>query len=325
MKARHYNLKKLIVLGSASVFTLLAAPLMSDLAFDGSMTLMSTAQAADDHDHGTGGKGGSGGGGGEQGGQKKGQGGSHESAAGGASKAVEAVVGEEEEGGKGKMGSGVHGQGSYGENKQQGGGSSPGPGGTNEEPNDAKGPRYMGGAGTGSMGGKPAWAQEGLPKNPDGSETELGRLNVARAPGKLLDRQLIEALATLKTIVDASGSSIYESANLNAAIAQITTDALRIDSPLANLALLKDFVSDGVIDGNYVTSDGLTNALFVPTMTDAEFISVLLGSAADKTLKITEGTVGSMEVILGLDLGDDAAIATMADDVREAILYAHDN
>ena len=50
MKARHYNLKKLVVLGSASVFTMLAVPLMSDIAFDHSTVLVSAAQAADDHD-----------------------------------------------------------------------------------------------------------------------------------------------------------------------------------------------------------------------------------------------------------------------------------
>jgi hypothetical protein len=324
MKARHYNLKKLVVLGSASVFTMLAVPLISDIAFDHSTVLVSAAQAADDH--ATGGSGGKGGkGGSATGGQKNGSGGSHESATGGASKSVEAVVGEEEEGGKGKMGSGVHGQGSYQDSKQKGGGSAPGPGGTNDEPNDAKGPRYAGGAGTGSQGGKPVWAQEGLPKNADGSEVELGRLNVARAPGKLLDKQLIEALSSLAVIVAESGSSIYTVGSLDAAIALIKQDAARVDSPLANLALLKDFLTDGVLDGNYVKTDGTTNEVLNPTMSDADFVSILLGSAADKTVTITAGTVGAMETILGLDLGDDATIAASADAVRSAILEAHDD
>jgi hypothetical protein len=323
MKATHPNLKKLLIAGSVSIFTLIAAPLAIDAAFvDAANPLLTSAQAAED---GHGGSGTSGKGGAESAGQKKGSGSSHEGASGGASKSVEAVVTEEEEGGKGKMGSGVHGQGSYQDSKQKGGASSPGPGGINSEPNDAKGPRYSGGAGTGSQGGKPQWAQEGLPKNPDGSEVELGRLNVARAPSKLLDKQLIEALASLKTIVSADGTSIYEAPTLSAAIAQIVADGLRVDSPIANLALLKDYLSDGVIDGNYVTSDGTTNQIFAPSMSQDEFVAVLLASAADKTVAITAGTVGSMEVILGLDLGDDAAIATMADDTREAILYAHDN
>ena len=322
MKASNLTLKKLIMLGSASVFTLLAVPLMSDAAFENSV-FVTTAQAAESG-HTDSGHSGSGGKGGTQGGQKKGQGGSHESASGGASKAVEGVV-TEEEGGKGKMGSGVGGQGQKQDNKMSGGGTSPGPGGINDEPNDAKGPRYAGGAGTGSQGGKPVWAQEGLPKNADGSEVELGRLNVARAPGKLLDKQLVEALAGVVDIVAGDTPSIYEASTLAEAITLIKADALRVDSPLANLALLKDFLSDGVLDGNYVTTDGTTNMVLDPAMSDADFVSILLGSAADKTVAITSGTVGSMEVILKLDLGDDAAVATTSDAVREAILFAHDN
>jgi hypothetical protein len=222
------------------------------------------------------------------------------------------------------MGSGVHGQGSYQDSKQKGGAAAPGPGGTNNEPNDAKGPRFAGGAGTGSSGGKPAWAQEGLPKNPDGTEVELGRLNVARAPGKLLDKQLLEAIVGLTELV-VNGGSLYQAADLDAAIALISQDVVRVDSPLENLALLKDFASDGVLDGDYVSADGTTYMVFDPTMTDAEFVSLLLGSASDKTVTITEGTVGAMEVLLGVDLGDNAAIAVMADKVRQAILDAHED
>lgn len=275
------NLKKLVVIGGASVFGLLAVPLVADYVTDGMSNMVASAQAAEDGHGSTGGHSGSGGGA-DKGQVKKGAGGSHESGAGGPSKSVEAVVSEDEEG-SGK-----------------------------------KGPSYKGG-GTDRTRGKPAWAQEGIPV------VELGRLNVARAPGALLDKQLIEALATLNTIVGASGTSIYEASNLSAAIAQITTDALRVDSPLANLALLKDFLSDGVLDGNYVTSDGTTNMVLDPAMTDAEFVAVLLGSASDKIVEISKDTVTALETILGLEMGDDAAIATMADDVREAILYAHDN
>jgi hypothetical protein len=32
-----------------------------------------------------------------------------------------------------------------------------------------------------------------------------------------------------------------------------------------------------------------------------------------------------MKVILGLDLGDDAAIATQSEEMRAAIFYAHEN
>lgn len=348
MKTSEFNLKKMIVLGSASVFTMLAMPLIADVALGDANVFVTAAHAADDatqkgsgqgkQGEGSGGqqKGGMGGaaadasaGGGQAGAGSSGSGqgsqGGKGGASTGASKPTESVTTTTEvEGGKGQMGSGVHGQGSYQDSKQKGGGSAPGPGGINNEPNDAKGPRFSGGAGTGSSGGKPAWAQEGLPQNPDGTEVELGRLNVARAPGKLLDKQLLEATVALTELV-VNGGSLYQAPSLDAAIALISQDVVRVDSPLGNLALLKDFASDGVLDGDYVTADGTTYMLLDPTMTDAEFVSLLLGSAADKLVPITEGTVGAMEVLLGVDLGDNAAIAAMADQVRQAILDAHED
>lgn len=345
MKTRTFNLKKLVVLGGTSVFTLLAVPLVADFTLDDSRAFLATALAADGplSGSGTGGQGGgeqkgqggsssgtgratdaagasqSGGGQGTSGGASAGQAKGPGAASGGTSKATDGAAG-------GGASSAARGQGASQDNKQKGGSSAPGPGGINSEPNDAKGPRFSGGgAGTaGSAGGKPAWAQEGLPTNPDGTEVELGRLNVVRAPGKLLDKQLIEATAALADLV-AGGGSLYQSVDLAAALALISQDVVRIDSPLENLALLKDFLSDGVIDGNYVTTDGTTNQLLDPAMTDAAFVSLLLGSAADKTVPITAGTVGAMEVLLGLDLGDNAAIAASADAVRKAILDAHED
>ena len=61
---------------------------------------------------------------------------------------------------------------------------------------DAKGPRY-GGEGSkpaaGTQGGKPVWAQEGVP-----SDLELGRLSVVRAPSHVIDQSLASALAALQ-------------------------------------------------------------------------------------------------------------------------------
>lgn len=346
MKTRAFDLKKLVVLGGTSVFTLLAVPLVADLSLDDSRAFLATAQAADGSLSGSAkegqggaaggeqrgqggspsaagrptdsdGSGQSGGGQGTSGGASAGQAKGPGASSGGASKATDGAAG-------GSASSAARGQGASQDNKQKGGSSAPGPGGVNSEPNDAKGPRFSGGAGTGSSGGKPAWAQEGLPTNPDGTEVELGRLNVVRAPGKLLDKQLIEATAALADLV-AGGGSLYQTADLAAALALISQDVVRIDSPLENLALLKDLLSDGVIDGNYVTTDGTVNQLLDPVMTDAAFVSLLLGSAADKTVPITVGTVGAMEVLLGLDLGDNAAIAVSADAVRQAILDAHED
>lgn len=378
MNTSKFNFKKIIAVGSTSVFTLLAVPMAADIAFSNGSVFLTAAHAAGEGntDGVKGGKGGASGSGegatggagkgsssgtqggadkaagtadaGKSGGSQSGsgatsgaQGGASSGAGKGASGAGKSDSGQggkssaasgsstvtttEEDGGKGQMGSGVHGQGSFQDSKQKGGAASPGPGGTNDEPNDAKGPRFSGGAGTGSSGGKPAWAQEGLPTNADGSEVELGRLNVARAPGKLLDKQLVEALSGLAAIVASPGDSIYTVNTLDKAIALILTDSVRVDSPLENLALLKDFMTDGVIDGDYVTADGTTYMVLDPSMTDAEFVSLLLGSAADKTVTITAGTVGAMETLLGVELGDNASIAAMADSVRKAILTAHED
>ena len=391
MNTRKLSFKKMIALGSTTVFTLLAMPLIADITHADHNVFMSGAHAADDTSsdavkgssgNGNAGSGSSSGGGtqarkgnsgssgsdsasgtdsgsgstsgsdsgsgssssgtsgsgsdsgsGSSGGNKGSTSGSGSSASGSGSgsgsagsgggngqggKPTRVTTTEEEEGGKGQMGGGVHGQGAYQDNKQTGGATAPGPGGINSEPNDAKGPRFSGGAGTGSSGGKPIWAQEGIP------EVELGRLNVARAPGKLLDKQLLEALASLATLVTQDGS-LYTAATLADAIKLISQDVVRIDSPLENLALLKDFLTDGVIDGDYVTADGTTYQVLDPTMSNEEFAALLLGSASDKTVTITADTVAAMETLLGVDMGDDSTIATMADQVRTAILDAHED
>ena len=83
------------------------------------------------------------------------------------------------------------GQGNAGGNDNAGqgsGGSGQGQGGPSED-SDAQGP----GAGQpadGDRGGKPAWAQEGIPV------VDLGRLSVIRSPDQVLDRALAEVIAT---------------------------------------------------------------------------------------------------------------------------------
>lgn len=324
MKASGMNLKTLIMVGSASAFALLAAPMFSDVVSGGASPLVASAMAADTHDHGDGGSGGHAGKGGKGGAEQgqKGKGSSHEGGAGGPSKSVEAVITEEEEGGKGKMGSGVHGQGKYQDNKMGGGASAPGPGGTNDEPNDAKGPRYAGGAGTGSQGGKPPWAQEGIDES-----VEMGRLNVARAPGRVLLNLLDEATATLLLANASATTSIYEAASIEAV--DVTPTSVRVDSPLENLALLKDLLSDGQLDGDTVPEgqDGDHAATFVPTMSTADFVALLIGSAADKTVPINVTTVNNLLTIMDLDLPagvSPAEVAADAETVRLDILSAHE-
>lgn len=193
---------------------------------------------------------------------------------------------------------------------------------------DAKGPRYMGGSNThkppvGTRGGKPAWAQDGLLY--DGQTAELGRLNVARAPDQVFDRQLTEALKTL----DLDATSLYKVSDLQTAIAKILAEDpsyVRVDSPLQNLALLKCLLEDNAI--------GPTSAPVLSVTDGQSFLTVaalLLGSAADKTIAIEPATVYAITKIIEkqeptLPFGVTIEqLAAAADDVREAVLYAHDN
>ena len=205
---------------------------------------------------------------------------------------------------------GGQGQGSKGAQAGQDnqGGQGAGQGGPDPD-SDSKGPHAGGPAGTGSGGGKPVWAQEGIP------EVELGRLSVARSPDQVLERALLEADATLTADMVAfynqSLSDIIEDLSLN-------WDTISIyDSPLQNLALYADVLEDGqsVLDG-------------VNTSDPEKLLAVFLGVASDKNVAISEDTVVAVTTILAKDLDsmiaiDTAAVAADAEAVRIAVLAGH--
>ena len=120
---------------------------------------------------------------------------------------------------------------------------------------------------------------------------ELGRLNVSRAPGRVLARAEGEALATYSEAM----AALY---NLDAdqAAALLSTsfrDVSRYDSPLQNLALYKDVMTFGdtqlrEIDPNLLPASQL------------DLAAIFLGSASDKTIPISEDTVTALNRILGL-------------------------
>lgn len=179
-----------------------------------------------------------------------------------------------------------------------------------DETSDAKGPRY-GGEGAkpapGTQGGRPAWAGGAVPE-----DVELGRLNVARSPSHVLDRALAEALATINP-------ALYNLSSLDQVIAQILAEtAVRIDSPLQNLGLYKDLVSDGQVTG------------LDPVASTDRYVmlaAIFIGGAADKTLPVTTDVVVAINTIMGLTLPSNVTaeqIAVAADAVRVAILKAHD-
>ena len=112
------------------------------------------------------------------------------------------------------------------------------------------------------------------------AEVDLGRLSVARAPTKVLDHSLTEALTKLT----ATGAVI----GLDAA-GRLTVNGTAIDSPLENLALYKAYMTTGTIAG-----------VTLPTGFNP---AALLAAAADKTGNISVDTMVYMDSILGINSG----------------------
>lgn len=208
-----------------------------------------------------------------------------------------------EEGGKGNQGEGGKGNQGEGGQGQGGQGSGEGQGGPDESSTGKGGPKAGSG---GSEGGKPVWAQDGIPV------VELGRLNVARSPEKVLDQALAEAVASLTPEMIE-----YYELGLDEAIAELSLnfdEVAFIDSPLQNLALLRDLLAGGTA----LTGAGVEND-------ETLLAAMLLGAASDKTIKITTETVIAVTTILGSPVtGDDAAeLADLAEAIRVAILAGH--
>lgn len=105
--------------------------------------------------------------------------------------------------------------------------------------------------------------------------------------------------------------------SLDEAVFELSTNwdnVTLIDSPLQNLALLKD-----ALDGTSVlTSKGVTND--VDTL-----MAIFLGVASDKLIDVSPETVVAVTTILGTPVtGDDAvALAKAADEIRIAVLAGH--
>lgn len=193
---------------------------------------------------------------------------------------------------------------------------------------DKQGPRFGGGENSrqpesGTRGGRPGWAKEGIP------EVELGRLSVARSPEHVLAHALSETLTnwttmgttvltltidgTTKTMTVAELYSLP--ASQFAAILVANYEAIvRVDSPLENLALLQNYATTKVVPLSGVT----------PSST-VDLMGIFLGSASDKTIPITTDTVIAMNTILGLNLTPDqiAQTAVTAEEIRVAIATGH--
>lgn len=198
-------------------------------------------------------------------------------------------------------GNGGQGQGGQGEGSK--GGDGQGQGGPGDD-SEGQGPKAGSG---GTQGGKPVWAQEGIP------EVELGRLNVARSPDSVLQRAYDEAVATLTPEMVA----FY---NLSTAemIEQLTfnfDNVAYIDSPLQNLALLKEALDgSSVLATKGVTTDATT------------LMAIFLAVASDKEGEgPTALVVEAVTTILGTPITGAAAdaLADEAHDIWVSVVAGH--
>ena len=111
-----------------------------------------------------------------------------------------------------------------------------------------------------------------------GAEVDLGRLSVGRSPSKVLDHALTEALSKLT-----SGTVTLDSTG------RLVVDGATIDSPLENLALYDKYMTSGTLPGVTLPANFNPAALFA--------------AAADKTGTISVDTVVYMNSILGINSG----------------------
>lgn len=110
------------------------------------------------------------------------------------------------------------------------------------------------------------------------AEVDLGRLSVGRAPSKVLDHSLTEALSKLT-----AGTVTLDSTG------RLAVDGVTIDSPLENLALYDKYMTTGSLPGVTLPAG------FNPAS--------LLAAASDKYGNISVDTVVYMNSILGINSG----------------------
>ena len=193
--------------------------------------------------------------------------------------------------------SGGKGQGAKGQEESGGQGGSRGQGSSSGD---------RGGAQGGQSQSRPVWAQEGIP------EVELGRLNVARSPSRVIDRAYAEAIGAMTPEVASFYAQSLE--QMEASLRDNWAGVQFIDSPLQNLALMRD-----ALDG---TSVLVTSGV---SRDNDTLLAVFLGTASDKGIPITADTALAVSAILGHPLTADEAedLASQAERIRQAIVAGH--
>jgi hypothetical protein len=137
-------------------------------------------------------------------------------------------------------------------------------------------------------------------------EVELGRLNVGRAPTKVLDNRADEVVTLLNSATaistDASGRIVLTVDVDGDGVAEDKT----IDSPLENLAIYVALMETGSIPDVTFTgtaSDPILLALFDGQMTadDLALSTAFLAAATDKTSEFTTDEIAYINSFLGIN------------------------
>ncbi|WP_139170584.1 hypothetical protein [Lutimaribacter saemankumensis] len=140
--------------------------------------------------------------------------------------------------------------------------------------------------------------EEGKPVDETATmEVELGRLNVGRAPSKVLQTRADEVITLLNSAtdltVDAAGRLVLT----------VDGEAKTIDSPLENLAIYVALLTQGTIPG--VTDLPGTEFDFMVdgtyTLADLEASAAFLAAATDKSGEFTSDEIAYIDAFLGIN------------------------
>lgn len=131
---------------------------------------------------------------------------------------------------------------------------------------------------------------------------EFGRLNVARAPSKVIEHSLVEALSKL------DGGVLGDTVTLDPS-GRLVVDGTAIDSPLENLALYQALLTAPVVDGMVNVSvttqvEGSGTVTYTFTIPESERLNIAastLAAASDKTGELTVDEIVNISKFLGVD------------------------
>ena len=131
------------------------------------------------------------------------------------------------------------------------------------------------------------------------TEVELGRLNVGRAPSRVLQTRADEVIAVLSSATDISTDAAGR------LVLTVDGEEKTIDSPLENLAIYVSLLTAGSIPG--LTPDDLAGTDFdflvdgAYTQADLDASAAFLAAATDKTGEFTTDEIAYIDAFLGIN------------------------